>query len=232
MSDRGTAPDQSGSPPRRRRLDEMAGPGWVGTMATLFRGAGIGVALLLVAIGFFTGSFFLVLTLVLAAIALVVGFMLARLVERESWWDRPNSRNYSLILLAAFPLVMVLFAQLAGPALTPAPVTGECLEGEVERDEQRDVRLPVDPRITAMQFRIHVPALDDGALRWWVTDPVGEIPWGGRADEAGFTEVAEPGPMGGQWTVTIRGEASRAEYVIEWRGATAGTALEGPSPCD
>jgi hypothetical protein len=226
-----TDPSPEQDPPRRRRLDEMAGPGWVRTMGSLFRGAGVAVALLLLALGFFTGSFFLLLTVVLAGIALVAGFLLARFVERESWWERPNARNYSLILLAAFPLLMVLFAQLAGPALTPPAATGECLQGQLERDEQRDMRLPVDPRITAMQFRIEVPALDDGALRWWVTDPVGEIPWGGRAEEAGFTEVAEPSPIGGQWTVTVRGEASRAEYVIEWRGATADTAMEG-APCD
>ncbi|CAN5205083.1 hypothetical protein BH24CHL7_BH24CHL7_05690 [soil metagenome] len=218
-------------PQPRQRLDEMSGPGWVDTTSTLLRGAGIAVAVLLVALGFFTGGFFLALTLGLAAVAVIGGFALSYLARRESWYRRPNARTYSLVLLVAFPLAIVAFAQLVGPALTPPPVTANCFQGEVGPDGKDDVQLAIDPRISSMQFRIRVPVLEDGALRWWASDPAGETQWGGRAEEPGFSDVAQPATAGGLWTLSVRGETSRAQYAIEWRGATADQPLASASPC-
>lgn len=216
----------------RRRLDEMSGPGWVDTTSTLMRGAGIAVAVLLVALGIFTGGFFLALTFALAAVAVAGGFGLSYLVRRESWYRRPNARTHSLLLLAALPLALVAFAQLVGPALTPPPLTANCFRGEVGPDEQEDMQLAVDPRISSMQFRLDVPVLDNGAVRWWASDPAGDIQWGGRAEEPGFSDVAQPAAASGLWTLSVRGETSRAQYEIEWLGAAADQPLGAASPCD
>jgi hypothetical protein len=215
--------------PKRKRLDELTGPGWVGRVGTALRGGGVLVALLLLVLGFVTGGFFLLLTGALAAVAVGGGWLLASLVARESWYERPNSRGLSIVIAIAFPVALVAFAQVVGPLLTPAPQRSHCFSGYLSRGEQRDEPLAVDPRITRMGFRLEVPTLRDGALRWWVTDPVGQIQWGGRADVQGFTEAEEVTPAGGRWMMTVLSEAEAAEFRLEWHGAEADATLD-PSP--
>jgi hypothetical protein len=221
--------------PRRKRLDERAGPGWVHTAATLLRGTALFTGIVLIALGFVSGGFFLMLTAVLAAVAVVAGFVLAGIVQRESWYERPNARPISLLLVAALPVGLIVFAQLAAPALTPAPVTAACFAGEIGRDEETTRELSIDPRLGSMEFRLSVPELRDGALRWWVTDPIGQIRWGGRVEDAPYEEratltAAQMGPIGGRWTVTVRGETSRARYSIEWYAALPGQPVTSQPP--
>lgn len=215
--------------PRRKRLDELAGPGWVGLVGNILRGGGLLAALLLLVIGFVTGGFFLLLTGVLAAVALVGGWLLASFVARETWWERPNARSLSFVIAVAFPVGLVALAQVAGPLLTPAPQHSQCFSGQLARGEQRAEPLSVDPRIARMEFRLEVPVLREGALRWWVTDPYGEIQWGGRVEQEGFSITEDVTPAGGRWTMTVSSEADDAEYRLEWHGAEADAPLD-PSP--
>jgi hypothetical protein len=216
-------------PPRHKRLDELAGPSWVGRVATVLRGGGVLAALLLVALGLVTGGFFLLLTGVLATVAVGGGWLLARFISRESWWERPNARAMSIGIALAFPVALVVIAQLGGPLLTPAPQLSQCFSGQLARGEQRDEPLAVDPRIVRMEFRLDVPALRDGALRWWITDPFGEIQWGGRTEAEGFSATEAVSPAGGRWMMTVLSEAETAEFRLEWHGADADAPLD-PSP--
>ncbi|MDP8903967.1 MAG: hypothetical protein M3N29_01395 [Chloroflexota bacterium] len=213
-----------------RRLDESVEPSWVGRVALALRGGGIAVALLLLFLGFVTGGFFLLLTGTVAVVAVVGGFLLARFVERESWYRRPNAPVLSTALAIGLPLALITFAQIAGGVLTPPPVTSQCFAGQLGRGQERQFPLPVDPRIATMEGRVTVPTLVGGAFRWWFTDPVGHIAWGGRAEEQGFSETRQLEPSGGQWTVNVVGEADQAEYRIEWHGARAGHPMGGETP--
>lgn len=220
-----------GQPPRRKRLDELAGPGWVGLVSNILRGGGVVAALLLLVLGFITGGFFLLLTGVLAAVALGGGWLLASLVARESWWERPNARALSFVIALAFPVGLVAIAQIAGPLLTPAAQQRQCFSGQLARGEQRDEPLAVDPRIVRMEFQLEVPVLRDGALRWWITDPFGAVQWGGRAEEEGFSATESVTPAGGRWTMTVVSEAGDAEFRLEWYGAQADASLDTSPAC-
>jgi hypothetical protein len=217
--------------PRRKRLDELAGPGWVGSVSSALRGGGVLAALLLLVLGFLTGGFFLLLTGALAAVALVGGWLLASFINRESWWGRPNARAASIVIALAFPIALVAIAQLAGPLLTPEPGQSHCFSGQLARDEQREEALAVDPRITRMEFRLEVPVLREGALRWWITDPSGVIQWGGRVEEEGHSATEDVAPAGGRWTMTVLSEADAAEFRLEWHGAEADTPLDSSPAC-
>jgi hypothetical protein len=207
----------TGTQPRPKRLDELVAPGWASLSANLLRGGGVLVGLLLLWLGFLTGGFFLLLTGVLATIALVGGWLLGGLVTREAWYERPNARLLSLTLVVAFPVALVLFAQVAGPALTPPPTTSACINNVLAQGQQ-DVRpLAVDPRLTSMQFTLHVTNISGGAVRWFVQDPTGQSRWSGRQQQPGDF-ASDPIPaVGGRWTVNVVSEADTVQFGLDWR---------------
>ncbi len=209
-------------PQRPTRLDERVTPGWASLTANVLRGGGIAVGLLVLWLGVLTGGFFLLLTAVLAAIAIVGGWLLGSFVLSEKWRARPTARLLSFVLVVAFPVLLVVIAQVAGPLLTPAPQTTACLTGSLARGEQRSEPLAVDPRITSMQFRLQVTSVAGGSLRYFVEDPSGGSAWSGRQEVAGLNESAEIASIGGRWTINIFGEADRAEYQLEWIGQAPG----------
>lgn len=221
------------SAPRQKRLDERVAPGWANTSANLLRGGGIAVGLLLLWMGFLTGGFFLLLTGVLGLIALAGGWLLGGLVVQERWYERPAARRLTLAMLIGLPIALVVFAQLAGPLLTPAPATSHCFAGELARGQALDEKLAIDPRLRTMVFRLQIPALEDGAARWFVTDPFGQSRWSGRAEAAGHTEQSRVlESAGGEWSIHVISEAERVEYRLEWAGSTAADLeLADPSAC-
>jgi hypothetical protein len=220
----------TGEAPRQKRLDEMVAPGWASLCQNLLRGGGVVTALLLLWIGVVTGGFFLLLTGVLAAIALVGGWLLGELMVRESWYEHRNTRVPSLILVVAFPVVLVLFAQLAGPALTPPPSMLGCFAGTPSRGGELHTQLAVDPRIKSMQFTLQLSDVGGGALRWFVQDPTGQSRWSGREEQPG-TYTSDPiGGFGGKWTVNVISEADRATYELDWRSLDPATNEPNP-PC-
>lgn len=210
--------------PRRRRLDEMAPPGWAGLSSNLLRGGGLLVGAFVLWLGFLTGGFFLILTGVLAAIAVIGGWLLGGLVMHESWIARPNARPLSFALVVAFPVALMLFAQVAGPLLTPPAATSACLSGTLARDGERHDPIAADPRIETMRFRLQVNAIAGGALRYFVQDPTGQSAWSGRAETTGWYESEPIAAVGGQWTVNLISEADEVSYRLDWFAATAGAA--------
>lgn len=206
--------------PHRRRLDERVAPGWANLSTNLLRGGGVLLGLLLLWLGLVTGGFFLLLTGVLAVLALVGGWLLGGVVQRESWYERPNAKVISIALVVFFPLALFVFAQVVGPLLTPPPTAEAHFTGALQRGEERLHQLPVDPRLVSMDFRLHITRADGGAVRWFVEDPTGQSRWSGRTDRAGYTDRAHIEVVGGQWTIHVISEADYAEYEIDWAGRT------------
>ena len=206
----------SAPPTRPKRLDERVAPGWANLSTNFLRGGGILVGLLLLWLGFVTGGFFLLLTGVLAAIAIVGGWLLGSLIQRESWYDRPNARMLSLGVVVLFPVALLVFAQVAGPLLTPPPTTAACFKGTPARGGELHTQLGIDPRIKTMVFNIQVTDITGGAVRWFVQDPTMQSRWSGREEAPGtFTSGALPA-TGGQWTLNVISEADNLTYNLEW----------------
>ena len=210
--------------PRPKRLDERVAPGWADLSTNLLRGGGIVVGLILIWLGFVTGGFFMLLTGVMAAIALVGGWLLGGLVQRESWYERPNARNLSFAIVVIFPLALLAFAQVAGPLLTPPPQLTACFAGTPSRGGELHTQLAVDPRVTSVAFEMRLTAVSGGAVRWFIQDPTAQSRWSGREDSPG-TFASGPLPAtGGQWTLNVISEADQAAYELVWGGATTGAA--------
>jgi hypothetical protein len=203
--------------PRPKRLDQRVAPGWADLCTNLLRGGGVLGGLLLLWLGFLTGGFFLLLTGALALIALVGGWLLGGLIQRESWYGRPNSKVTSLALVLLFPVALVAFAQVVGPLLTPPPVKSACFAGSPSRDGELHTELAVDPRIKTMVFNFQVTEISDGAVRWFVQDPTGQSRWSGREESPGTFSSAELQSVGGQWTLNVISEADQLSYNLEWR---------------
>ena len=217
--------------PRRKRLDERVAPGWANLASTLLRGGGLVIGLFLLWVGYVTGGFFLLLTGTLAAIALIGGWLLGGLVLRESWYERPNARNVTFALVVLFPLALVLLAQVAGPLLTPPPVTAGCISGTLAAGEERHERLAVDPRLGTIGFALRVDTLEGAALRFFIQDPAGQSRFSGRAEQPGTMTSAPIAVQGGPWTVNLVSEADRADYALAWYAATGDAPLPAP-PAD
>lgn len=195
----------------------MVAPGWASASANALRGVGIVLGLLLLWLGVLTGGFFLLLTGALALISGVGGWLLGSLVTRATWYDRSNGRPLTFSLVVAFPVALFVFAQVAGPLLTPPPQTTACVSGTLARYEQRGAQLAVDPRIKSMEFRVRVVTVDGGAVRYFAQDPRGQSEWSGREETAGLFESGPIEATSGQWTINIVSEASRVDYQFEWR---------------
>jgi hypothetical protein len=206
---------------RPKRLDERVAPGWANLSATLLRGGGVLAGLFLLWVGFVTGGFFLLLTGFLGALALIGGWLLGGLMTRESWYERPNARPLSIVLVIGFPLMLVAVAQFAGPLLTPPPNLAACYSGTLARGEERHEPLAVDPRIDSMVFRLVIHDVTGGALRYFVVDANGESVWSGRPDIAGTYESDQIESHGGQWMVNLIAEAEQSTYQLEWTATTA-----------
>ena len=203
--------------PRPKRLDQRVAPGWANLSTNLLRGVGILVGALLLWFGIITGGFFLLLTGVLAAVAIGGGWLLGSLIQRESWYDRPNARLLSLGLVVLFPVALLAFAQVAGSLLTPPPTLGACFAGTAARNDELHSDLAVDPRIKTMKFTMTVGQISGGAVRWFVQDPTGQSRWSGREETTGtFESNALPG-AGSRWTVHVISEADQVSYDLQWR---------------
>lgn len=200
----------------RKRLDQRVAPGWANTCSNLLRGGGTLVGALLLWLGFLTGGFFIVLTGVLAAIAIVGGWLLGSLVVRESWYESGNAQLRSWALVIGFPIVLLVFAQVAGPLLTPPPTTAACFSGTPQRGGELHTQLAIDPRVKSMRFTFQVGQISGGAVRWFIQDPSGDSLWSGRKYEAGtYTSDELPG-AGGQWTINVISEADALTYEMDW----------------
>ena len=217
----------------RKRLDERVAPGWADLCTNLLRGGGIVVGVLLVWLGFVTGGFFLALTGVLGAIALIGGWWLGGLIQRESWYRSPNAQAKSYALAIGFPVALFVFAQVAGPLLTPAPVLAACFSGEPARDGELHSDLDIDPRVSSMQFTMQIEDISGGALRWFVQDPTGQSVWSGREEAPGTFQTGQLSATGGRWRVNVISEADHAVYQLDWTGSAPGFAEEPltTSPC-
>ena len=215
----------------RKRLDQMVAPGWANLCSNLLRGVGLLVGLLLIWLGFLTGGFFIVLTGVLATIAIVGGWLLGGLVVRESWYESNNAQAKSWALVIGFPIVLLLFAQVAGPMLTPPPTTAACFSGTPQRGGELHTQLAIDPRVKSMRFTFQVSELTGGAARWWVQDPAGASVWSGREYAAGtYTSDALPG-AGGQWTINVISDADALTYEMDWVSLDPASAGAPPPGC-
>lgn len=212
----------------RKRLDQRVAPGWANLCTNLLRGGGILVGALLIWLGFLTGGFFLVLTGVLGAIAIIGGWVLGGLIQRESWYTSSAAQAKSYALAIGFPIALLVFAQVAGPLLTPVAQRMQCFAETLTRSQERHDALAVDPRLTEMQFIINVREIEGGAVRWFVTDPVGQSQWSGRTDQAGYTETHALPPSGGQWTVNVISEADSVTYAIDWQAGNPGNPMFTP----
>jgi hypothetical protein len=208
----------------RKRLDQMVAPGWANVASNLLRGIGIVVGLILLWLGVITGGFFMVLCGVLALVAIVGGWLLGSMVQRASWYERPNAQPLSIALVVLFPLILIGVAQLAGPLLTPAAPTGGTLGSGQIGHEEKVFQLALDPRVTQLQFTVTFSA-NDGPVRWFVQDPTGQSRWGDRTDTTGaatqtFTSDQLAG-AGGQWNFHVINEGATANYTVTWTGVTA-----------
>jgi hypothetical protein len=216
--------------PPRKRLDQMVAPGWANLCSNLLRGGGTLVGLLLLWLGFLTGGFFIALTGVLAAISIVGGWLLGGLVVRESWYESPNAQLKSWALVIGLPVVLLAFAQVAGPMLTPPPATAACYSGTPPRGGELHTQLAIDPRVHSMRFTLKVSQISGGAVRWFILDPSGNSVWSGRKSDAGNYVSDELPGAGGQWTINVISEADTLNYELDWvsldpagdAGSTAG----------
>jgi hypothetical protein len=214
-------------PARPKRLDERVSPGWANLATNLLRYGGIVVGALLIWFGFLTGGFFLLLTGVLAAIAIVGGWLLGSLIQRESWYESDSAQLKTLALVVGFPVAILVFAQLAGPYLTPEPNKFACFAGTPARNGELHTDLAVDPRIKSMKFTMTIGQVSGGALRWFVQDPTGQSRWTDRYEVPGtFTSDAIPG-MGGTWRINVISEADSVSYAIAWNSVDPPPAASG-----
>ena len=209
---------------QRRRLDQRVAPGWANLCSNLLRGGGILVGALLLGLGFLTGGFFIVLTGVLGVTAIAGGWVLAGLIQRESWYESGNAQVKSWALVVGFPLLLVVFAQVAGPLLAPPPTTGGNLGGGELGAGEQVFQLALDPRIEQVEFSLWFQA-NDGPLRWYVEDPSGNSQWSGRSNETGTDRQRFSSDritsIGGQWLFHVVNEGGYAEYSADWQGWTS-----------
>lgn len=208
----------------RKRLDQRVAPGWANLCSNLLRGGGTVVGALLVWLGFLTGGFFIVLTGVLGVTAIGGGWLLGSLVQRESWYESGNAQLKSWALVIGFPIVLLVFAQVAGPMLMPPPSNGGNLGGGELGQGEQVFRLAVDPRIEQVQFSLWFQA-NDGPMRWYVEDPSGNSKWSGRSNETGTDRQRfssdRIASTGGQWLFHVINEGGYAEYSADWQGWTS-----------
>lgn len=202
---------------RPKRLDERVAPGWANQCTNLLRGGGIVVGVALIYLGFLTGGFFLALTGVLGVIAIVGGWWLGGLMQREAWYESSNARARSYAVALGFPIALIVFAQVVGPLLTPTPTTAFCIGGPTERGAQISGPIAVDPRVKSMEFAMEVHSVSGGAVRWFVQDPTGQSRWSGREESAGRFESGALAGTGGQWTFNVISEADALDYTLNWQ---------------
>lgn len=205
-----------------KRLDERVEPGWAGFAENLLRYGGIVVGLFVLWLGFLSGGFLLLLTGVLAGVSIVGGWLLGSFVARESWYSRPNAQPLTVLIVVAFPIALIAFAQIVGPLLTPPPTTSATFAGSLADGQESVEILAIDPRIEEMHFAITITSLDNGAVRWYVEDPTGRSAWSGRTDTPGTHDSYFSGGIyGGQWTIHVVSEANQAGYEFDWTGWTS-----------
>jgi len=181
------------------------------------RGGGIVVGALVLWLGLLTGGFFLLLTGVVAAIAIVGGWLLGGLIQRESWYGSSNAPLKSAALVIGFPVALLVFAQVGGPLLMPPPTETACFSGTPARGGELHTQLGVDPRIKSMVFNFQVTSISGGAARVWVEDPSGQSRWSGREEAPGTFSSGGLPAVGGQWTLNVISEADQLTYNFEWR---------------
>ena len=202
---------------RPRRLDERVAPGWANLCTNLLRGGGVLVGVLLLWLGFLTGGFFLLLTGVLAIFALVGGWLLGGLIQRESWYRSANAQAKSYALAIGFPIALLVFAQVFGPLFTPPPTKIACYSGSPQRGGELHAQLGVDPRVKSMRFTFQIVDIRGGAVRWFVQDPTAQSRWSGREESPGTISSGPLSASGGQWTINVISEADQLTYNMEWR---------------
>lgn len=202
----------------------MVAPGWARTASNLLRGVGIVVGVILLWLGVVTGGFFLLLCGVLALIAIVGGWLLGGVVQREVWYESANAQAKTWALVIGFPVVLLVLAQVVGPLLTPAVPSGGTLGSGPIGHEEKVIRLALDPRVQKVQFTFSFDH-NDGAMRWFVQDPTGQSRWGDRSEISGAaTQTFSSDQMageGGQWTFHIVNEGTAANYSVTWQGSTS-----------
>jgi hypothetical protein len=211
-----------------KRLDERVAPGWAGVAESLLRYGGIVLGLFVLWLGFLTGGFFMLLTGVLAGVSVIGGWLLGRFVGRESWYSRSNAQPLTALIVVAFPIALIAFAQIAGPLLTPPPTLTQQFSGELGQGDELVQAISVDPRVVGMEFSISIPTAQGGAVRWYVQDPTGQSRWSGRTDQYGNSISKQLDATPGQWTLHVVSEADHAEYSVDWKGWTA-TDLPNPA---
>lgn len=216
--------------PRPKRLDERVAPGWADLCTNLLRGGGLLVGGGLIYLGFVTGGFFLALTGVLGAIAIIGGWLLGSLIQRESWYESNNARFKTYAVALGFPIALILFAQVAGPLLTPAPATAACFSGTPAKGGELHTDLGVDPRVRSMTFTVVVNQLSGGAVRWFVIDPTGTTQWSGREGASGTFESGPLPATGGTWKLNLISEADQLDYRFEWKSLDPAN-LTGTATC-
>lgn len=135
--------------------------------------------------------------------------------------------------LVAFILGLVVLVGVAVFVLesTPPNVVA-CFSGTPARNGELHTDLAVDPRIKSMEFTLVIHQINGGAVRWFVTDPIGNTKWSGREEATGTYRSGSIAASSGIWRVNLISEADQLDYALEWTGATAGMNSQTlPSPC-